>query len=142
MPSLPGVLAALRRLLATPRGERAAACLLFACFAALCAHGLAWDSPTVDEFAHLPSGLYTLRTGDFSLFPLNPPLVKLLAALPLLASGAEIDTHPRVQHSGWSPWVFGTDFMQRNRPVYVRLFSTTARVRSTRDGSLGDKNAG
>ena len=35
-----------------------------------------WDnSPTVDEFAHLPAGVYYWRTGDLTLYDLNPPPV-------------------------------------------------------------------
>jgi hypothetical protein len=108
--------------LLTPRGERVVAILLLACFTALCAHGLLRDSPTVDEFAHLPDGVYIWRTGDFSLFPLNPPLVKLVAALPLLPQAPDLDIAPPVRHTGWYPWVFGTDFMERNGARYERLF--------------------
>ena len=75
-----------------PRAEWPLALVLLAAFAALCAHGLAWDSPTVDEFYHLPVGLYTLETGDFMLFPANPPLVELLAALPVLALDPALET--------------------------------------------------
>ena len=59
----------------------AAPALLLAGFAALCWHGMSWDTPTVDEFAHLPAGYHYLRTGRFELFPLNPPLVKVLCAV-------------------------------------------------------------
>ena len=58
-----------------------AALLLLLAFVLLCAHGLRWDTPTVDEFAHLPAGWYYWQTGSFALFPQNPPLVKLLSAL-------------------------------------------------------------
>ncbi len=45
----------------------------------------AWqDSQTTDEGAHLAAGLSYWRTGDFRLNPEHPPLVKLLAALPLV----------------------------------------------------------
>lgn len=45
----------------------------------------AWtDSQTTDEGAHLGAGLSYWRTGDFRLNPEHPPLVKLLAAVPLL----------------------------------------------------------
>ena len=69
----------------TPAPARVAGLLLLAAFAALCAHGLRWDSPTVDEFAHLPAGYYYLKTGNFDLYDLNPPLPRILSALPLLA---------------------------------------------------------
>lgn len=45
----------------------------------------AWtDSQTTDEAVHLSAGLSYWRTGDFRLNPEHPPLIKLLAALPLL----------------------------------------------------------
>lgn len=101
-----------------------AAGLLLACFALLCAHGLRWDSPTVDEFAHLPAGYYYLRTGNFSLYNVNPPLVRELAALPLLALEPPpgLDLAARVRNTGWYPFEFATDFMQRNRDRYDRIF--------------------
>ena len=58
--------------------KSAAVALLLAVFAILCLQGALRDSPTVDEFAHLPAGYWTLETGRFDLFPLNPPLVKVL----------------------------------------------------------------
>jgi hypothetical protein len=101
---------------------RLAAALLLAVFAILCLHGLRWDSPTVDEFAHLPSGWYTLKTGRFDLFPLNPPLIKVLSALPLLALDPTLDAGARIENTGWYPWVYGTDFMERNRANYDQIF--------------------
>ena len=41
-------------------------------------------SPTKDESAHLASGLAIWRFRDFSLYRVNPPLVKMVAALPVL----------------------------------------------------------
>jgi 4-amino-4-deoxy-L-arabinose transferase-like glycosyltransferase len=96
--------------------------LLLAVFAVLCVQGALVDSPTVDEFAHLPAGYWTLETGRFELFPLNPPLVKALSALPLLALDPAIDTASPVENTGWFPWVFGTRFMEMNRPIYDRIF--------------------
>ncbi|HSN85207.1 MAG TPA: glycosyltransferase family 39 protein, partial [Thermoanaerobaculia bacterium] len=48
--------------------------------------------------------------------------IKVLSALPLLALDPEIDTASPVENTGWFPWVFGTDFMERNRPIYDRIF--------------------
>lgn len=42
------------------------------------------DTPTVDELPHLVSGLYHLKTGDLTLYCVNPPLVRCVAALPVL----------------------------------------------------------
>jgi hypothetical protein len=105
-----------------PPRTRLAAVLLLVLFAVLCVHGLRWDTPTVDEFAHLPSGYYTLTTGRFDLFPLNPPLVKVLSALPLLALHPSLDPGAKIENTGWYPWVYGTGFMERNRPIYDQIF--------------------
>lgn len=104
------------------RPYRIAVIALLACFALASGRGLVLDSPTVDEFAHLPSGWYMLATGDLSHFPLNPPLVKLWAALPLLALQPDLDTAPPAQPGGWYPWLYGTDFMERNRASFDRIF--------------------
>jgi 4-amino-4-deoxy-L-arabinose transferase-like glycosyltransferase len=102
--------------------HRTAVLLLLGAFAILCMHGLVWDSPTVDEFVHLPAGYFYLKTGDFDLAARNTPLVKVLAALPLLAVNPDINTVKPAHESAWYPWVLGTDFMERNRAVYTRLF--------------------
>ena len=102
--------------------HRTVVLLLLGAFAILCMHGLVWDTPTVDEFTHLPAGYFYLKTGDFGLAARNPPLVKVLAALPLLALQPEINTLKPARESPWYPWVMGTDFMERNRAIYTRLF--------------------
>ncbi len=40
-------------------------------------------TPTHDEYWHLPLGLHAWRTGDLRADPINPPLPRLWAALPL-----------------------------------------------------------
>ncbi|HZF14126.1 MAG TPA: glycosyltransferase family 39 protein, partial [Thermoanaerobaculia bacterium] len=104
------------------RRSRWAVLLLLTAFALLCFHGLLWDTPTVDEFAHLPAGWFYLQTGSFALFPQNPPLVKVLSALPLFLVHPALDPAARVQNTGWYPWVYGTGFMERNRAIYERVF--------------------
>ncbi len=72
-------------------------------------------SATSDETTHLPSGYTYLETGTFRLNPQHPPLVKLLAALPLLF------LHPRLdlQDAAWASeppneWKFGQSFLYGN----------------------------
>ena len=48
-------------------------------------------SPTYDEVAHLPAGLSHWELGDYRLFRVNPPLVRMVAALPVWLIGAETD---------------------------------------------------
>jgi hypothetical protein len=51
------------------------------------------NSPNIDELAHLPSGLSHWRLGGFELYRVNPPLVRMAAAIPVLLTGAK---------TGWS----------------------------------------
>jgi hypothetical protein len=44
-------------------------------------------TPTFDEPAHIGAGLSYLATGEFKVNPQHPPLLKELAALPLIAVG-------------------------------------------------------
>ena len=43
------------------------------------------NSATYDEQYHIANGIYFLRTGDPCLIPAHPPLIEVIAALPLLA---------------------------------------------------------
>jgi hypothetical protein len=62
-----------------------------------------------DEVAYLPAGYTHWKLRDFRMSPEQPPLVKLLAAAPLLAS--EVTLH---QDDGWArrrQWDFGRNFL-------------------------------
>ena len=48
------------------------------------------ESITWDEDDHLYAGYMSLKTGDFGLNPEHPPLVKMLAALPLLSMDLKV----------------------------------------------------
>jgi hypothetical protein len=74
----------------------------------LAVHGmlLVWSatrhSPTIDEIGAMPSGLHHWRTGTFDLYRVNPPLVRVVATLPLVANGLRepdepFDTRPPVR---------------------------------------------
>ena len=81
-------------------------------------------TPTVDEFVQVPMGLYHLKTGKFDLDRRNPPLIKMMAAAPVLLSGARLNTEPqwRGNGEGWWMWIFGTRFMRDNERGYFSLF--------------------
>lgn len=49
------------------------------------------DSPAVDEIAHLPAGVSHLELGRFDLYNVNPPLVRTVAALPVVLVGCNTD---------------------------------------------------
>ena len=50
----------------------------------LLTHTIVTYSPTVDEVSHLPAGLSHWRFGRFDLYRVNPPLVPMVASVPLL----------------------------------------------------------
>ena len=54
-------------------------------------------SPVLDELPHLASGISHWEHGTFDLYRVNPPLVRMVAALPVLAVGVETDWM-----GGWS----------------------------------------
>ena len=84
-------------------------------------------SPTVDEVNHLPAGLTYWQQNTFALYHHNPPLIKLLAAIPLLFSKDLVDysgAWSDAEHSG-NPLGkdrFGNEFMRRNEHRYFTLF--------------------
>ena len=43
----------------------------------------AWNSPTIDEPAYLASGVSHWEFGRFDLCKVSPPLVRLVAAIPV-----------------------------------------------------------
>lgn len=97
--------------------------ILLGIMALSCLLSLRVKSPTVDEFAHLPAGYYYWKTGDFSLYGKNPPLIKLLCSLPLLAMDISMDPIQSYADRGdWRPWVFGTHFMRENAASYDSIF--------------------
>jgi 4-amino-4-deoxy-L-arabinose transferase-like glycosyltransferase len=63
--------------------------LLLLSHAALLAWGAYRHSPTIDEWGHLPGGLMYWREGRCDVYRVNPPLVRLVATLPLLINGPE-----------------------------------------------------
>lgn len=59
--------------------------------ALMLAFGAHVHSPVLDEIAHLAAGIGNWELARFDLYKVNPPLVRMLAALPALAAGAETD---------------------------------------------------
>ncbi len=47
-------------------------------------------TPTHDEYWHLPLGLHALQTEDCRADPINPPLIRMWAALPLWVQGVSL----------------------------------------------------
>ena len=103
-----------------------APCLAFLALAAnacLAIHGLHQQSVTVDEFAHLPAGLSYWQTGSFFAYRVNPPLVKLLAALPVLVERPRLAlTQQTPDEMGDERTSLGRRFLEANRNNYFNFF--------------------
>lgn len=75
----------------TWKSNRPALCVVLALIAlhvGLGFHAASRLSVTNDEFWHLPVGYWNLTTGRFHYENLNPPLARMLSALPLIPAGA------------------------------------------------------
>lgn len=98
-----------------------AICLLFAiiCFFSVAGFGhpsspYKGKSITYDEVSHIPAGYYYLNTGKYFLNPEHPPLVKTLAALPLLTLKNTVpaeDKQLEIREDG--QWNWGSNFLFR-----------------------------
>ncbi|HEX9003230.1 MAG TPA: hypothetical protein VGB07_25205, partial [Blastocatellia bacterium] len=67
-------------------------------------------SATFDEGSHLPAGFSYLAYRDFRMNMEHPPLIKLLAGLPLRALSAKADS----SHASWKTgdqFYFGEEFL-------------------------------
>ncbi len=97
--------------------SRVAAAALLAVFAVQALVAARRDSVTIDEFVHLPVGLYYLYTGDFRPDPINPPWTRMIAAATLLSHPPAFDPEPNMP-----AWGMGYLFERRNRDQYHALF--------------------
>ena len=97
---------------------------LLAVHVGLAIHSLLGENPTVDEVAHLPAGVSYWQKGTFKLYHHNPPLVKLVAALPVVL--AKPITAPLYELKAWldeSQATFGEVFAYHNAQRYFDLFA-------------------
>ena len=84
------------------------------------------DSLTMDEVAHLPAGYSYLTQQDMRLNPEHPPLLKDIAALPLLFFSKDINFPseiPAWQEDVNGQWDFGRYFLyQSGNPTTNMIF--------------------
>jgi Dolichyl-phosphate-mannose-protein mannosyltransferase len=106
LPLSPGVLAA----------------VLVGVLASLLLVGMRWNFVTYDEAAHIPAGISHWETGDFTLYRANPPLYRMLAALPIMLS-RPYTTYTHVDHKpgARSEFLVGEDFAEANASNYFDL---------------------
>ncbi|MCX7429174.1 MAG: glycosyltransferase family 39 protein [Planctomycetia bacterium] len=106
------------------RLSRAGPAMLFGLFTLLLAWSATRNSPVVGEVNHLPAGLSHLFLGRFDLFRVNPPLVRMVAALPVAlmqpaTNWEQYDASPVVR----SDLVVGQDFLNANGFRSLRFFT-------------------
>lgn len=113
------------------RGARSLRSATPCAVAVLIAHAalLGWmssvNSPNLDEPAHLASGIHHWNSGRFELYRVNPPLVRMVAAFPVLASAARTDRSLFVADSPYDRPEFkaGSRFVAENGMAGFRLFT-------------------
>ena len=71
-------------------------------------------SPNLDEPGHLASGISHWQFGRFELYRVNPPLVRIVAAAPVLLTGAQTD---------WNSWNIESPYSRSEFPVGTRFVS-------------------
>ncbi len=73
------------------------------------------DSTTMDELAHIPAGYSYLSQKDFRINPEHPPLVKDLAALPLLRQDLNFPDKNQPYWEGINEqWWFGAELLYKS----------------------------
>jgi hypothetical protein len=104
-----------------PHRSTIAAIALLALFSVHAASVIPKKSITIDEPAMIAVGLAALHTGNVSMGPDTPPLVKVWSALPLIFMDLKIPWSAE----GWQEqthWKFGNDFFAANvPPSYYRM---------------------
>jgi hypothetical protein len=90
---------------------------LLAIHTGLLAYSAYVHSPTLNEPGHLVAGLSHWKFGRFELYRVNPPLVRMVAALPVMAVGYEEDWSGFYDGPGARPvFGMGEDFVAANGP--------------------------
>lgn len=79
------------------------------------------QSQIIDEAPHIAAGYSYWQTGDFKMNPEHPPLIKMLAALPLQF----MKLKPITSFSAWATnpdqWQLGRQFLYENTIGYSKL---------------------
>ena len=67
-----------------------------------------------DESAHISAGLYHLETGRMDAYRVNPPLFRMLAAMPLLVDHPKIDWFSMTAPHARSEYVYANNWIIDN----------------------------
>ena len=120
-PPVPGLLS---RIAGHQRFTPTVVVLLLAIHAGLLAYSATRHSPTMLEPAQLAAGISNWEFGRFELYRVNPPLVRMIAALPVMAAGCETDWSGFYDSPGARPeFAVGSDFIAANGERSIWLFT-------------------
>ena len=109
--------------LLSARGQTISVLVLLATQAGLLAYSATRHSPTHLEPAFLAAGISHWQFGRFELYRVNPPLVRMGAALSVLAMGCETDWSRFYEDPGSrAEFPVGEDFIKANGPASIPLF--------------------
>jgi hypothetical protein len=115
--------AALYAALERPRIARRTVAVLLLIHTFLLAYSAYVHSPTLNEPGHLVAGLSHWKFGRFDIYSCNPPLVKMVAALPVMAAGYHEDWSGFYTGPGARPeFSMGEDFVAANGERSFFLF--------------------
>lgn len=104
--------------------RRVAVTIVVAIHVGLVGYGAKIHSPTIDEVAHLPAGIWNWTFGQFDLYKVNPPLVRMVAAAPVMAAGAKTNWQGYGDAPGQRPeFSIGATFIRENSPRVFLLFT-------------------
>lgn len=97
--------------------------VLMAAHAVWLAWSATWQSPTLNEPGHLASGIAHWKLGRFEPYAVNPPLVRMVAAIPVLLTEYQTDWSGLRGRPGQRPeFLMGSDFIKVNGTNSQRLF--------------------
>jgi hypothetical protein len=86
---------------------------------------IAWhQTPTVDEPAHLVAGLRIITGGQYDVYPVNPPAVKLIAASVVSLVSPKLPVFPRPAPGKRPEFRLGQEFLElngQNAIQYIRI---------------------
>ena len=101
---------------------RTTVALLLTIQAVLLGYSATCHSPTLDEPASLAAGVSNWTLRRFELYRVNPPLVRLVAAAPVVVAGCETDwSHIDASPGARSEFAVGADFIHANGARSVTL---------------------
>lgn len=96
--------------------------LILSFHAILLLYSLNKNFVVLDEVGHIPAGVSHWQLKGFGLYRVNPPLGRMLAAVPVMAAGPATEyKNFDVRPGKRSDWAVGRDFAQVNSGRYLEL---------------------